>query len=409
MTILAIDPERLKDTLERSAQIGPGLAGGLSRLTLTAADKAMRDTFVQWARDDGFDVEVDAAGNIWVTLDGQDAGPPVVMGSHLDTQVTGGRFDGILGVLAGLEALRAVKASGIVPRRPMAVVNFTNEEGARFAPPMMASAVFAGVKDLEWLYARKDDAGETFGAALAEIGYRGSADVSRVIDAYFELHIEQGPELHEEGVALGVVTGGYATHGMRIVLTGETAHTGPTPMARRRNALVGAAMIAAAVNDIGWAHAPVGKATASRLTAWPNKPGILSSHAEVVVDVRHADRATAEAMRMAVVDAAGDAAWRANVHADIAETWFFGDETFDVGLNSLVRQAADTLQVSHRDILSQAGHDAYYVSRVAPAAILFSPCIDGITHNEAEDVPMDATVACAEVLAHAAFARANRT
>jgi N-carbamoyl-L-amino-acid hydrolase len=406
--MIAVDGERLWATLERSAAIGPGVAGGLRRLALTAEDGAMRDVFRGWAEADGFPVTVDATGSMFVRLEGREALPPVLVGSHLDTQVAGGRYDGILGVLAGLEILRTLRDTGIVPRRPVEVVNWTNEEGARFSPPMMASAVFAGLHPLGWLHERHDDDGVRLLDALEGIGYRGEAAPGKPVDAYFELHIEQGPELWDSGVTLGLVTGGYAVRGARVAFRGETAHTGPTPMDRRRNALVGAARVAAAVDEIGHAFAPVGKATVARLTAWPNKPGILSSEAELTVDVRHADPATADRMAAAVREAIAAGAARARVEAEIVDTWTFGEERFDPALLALLREASIRRGVSHREMLSQAGHDAYYLSRVAPTAILFSPCVDGITHNEAEDVPREETIAAVNVLLDAVLARANR-
>lgn len=239
--MIEIDGDRLWQTLMRSAEIGPGVAGGLNRLTLTPQDRDVRDQLRAWGEEGGFPVTVDKAGNMFLRLEGATDSPPVLVGSHLDTQVTGGRFDGILGVLAGLEIIRTLKERGHTPRRAIEVVNWTNEEGARFSPPMMASAVFAGVQTLDWLYDRRDDDGVRLVDALDAIGYRGDAEVGKPVDSYFELHIEQGPELHETGTTVGIVTGGYASHGATVRFHGETAHTGPTPMAKRRNALVAAA------------------------------------------------------------------------------------------------------------------------------------------------------------------------
>ncbi|MEM7695895.1 MAG: allantoate amidohydrolase [Pseudomonadota bacterium] len=403
-----INDERLWQTLMHSATIGPGVAGGLSRLTLTEADGAMRRTFASWAADAGLQTTVDAAGNMFVRLGGAMDGPPVLIGSHLDTQVAGGRFDGILGVLAGLEILKTLKENDVAPTRPIEVVNFTNEEGARFSPPMMASAVFAGVETLDWLYARTDRDGVRYGDALAAIGFCGEAPVGKPADAYFELHIEQGPELYDEGLDLGIVTGAFAVRGITATFHGETAHTGPTPMARRKNALVAAAIAAAAVDEIGRAHAPIGKATVARLTAWPNTPGILSSEASLTVDARHADPFVADTMRDKMLLALAQAAEKANVTLKIAAEWRFGDERFDQGMMENLRAAATARGATHKDMLSQAGHDAYYVSRVAPTAILFCPCVDGVTHNEAEDVPRPAVTKAANVLLDAVLARANR-
>ena len=288
--LLHIDDERLWDTLMQSARIGPGRDQGLRRLALDASDKEMRDLFVAWCRDAGATVTIDRMGNIFARRAGRnDTAAPVLVGSHLDTQYTGGRFDGILGVLAGLEILRTLNDRGVETRRPIEVVNWSNEEGARFNPPMLASAVFAGLRDLDWAYSRTDNDGVTYGSALEEIGYVGDAEMGgRDIDAYFELHIEQGPLLEQAGITVGVVTHGYATRGMRLRIKGETAHSGPTPMDQRRNALVGAAYLIAAVNDIGWKyHGEDGKSTASQIEIWPNAVGILPEFAQVSIDFRH--------------------------------------------------------------------------------------------------------------------------
>ncbi|MEM6743999.1 MAG: hydantoinase/carbamoylase family amidase, partial [Pseudomonadota bacterium] len=239
---LRVDGARLWRMIDRSSEIGPGRAGGLRRLTLTQADREVRDQFAAWCVEAGLGMVVDQAGNMFARLPGREDLPPVVIGSHLDTTVAGGRFDGVLGVLAGLEIARTLQDAGHVPRRPIEVVNWTNEEGARFAPPMAASSVFAGVQTLDWLHALTDDDGVAFGEALRGIGYDGPAPVGgRPLDSYFELHIEQGPELHAKGLPLGIVTGGYSSCGMSVVFTVRTAHSGPTPMAERRNALVAAA------------------------------------------------------------------------------------------------------------------------------------------------------------------------
>jgi len=410
---LRIDRDRLWASLMRSAEIGPGVAGGLRRLALSDADKQVRDQFVTWARDAGCTVRVDAAGNIFARMEGQEDLPAVLMGSHLDTQVTGGRFDGILGVLAGLEVVRTLRDAGVVPKRPIEVVDWTNEEGARFPPPMAASAVFAGLKDLDWLYGLRDDDGLSFGDELDRIGYKGDApvggpDVGKAYDSYFELHIEQADELDRQGLPVGVVTGAYASQGINVAFHGETAHAGPTPMAKRRNALVGAGYLIAAVNEIGWRYAPTGKATTARCTAWPNKSGILPAYAELTIDMRHLDPDAHRAMVAEARESIAEAARKAQVEAEILAEWTFGDERFDPECMACVRRAAEHLGHATLDLPSQAGHDAYYVSRVVPTAMIFSPCIDGITHNEAEDVHPEPTFAAADTLLQAVLDRAQR-
>ena len=406
----SVDGERLFATLDRSAAIGTGPNGGLRRLALSDSDRDMRDQFVAWCTGDGYAVSVDAAGSIFARRPGSDDSLPAVMiGSHLDTQAAGGRFDGILGVLAGLEILRTLDDLGIGTRRPIEVVNWTNEEGARFAPPMAASRVFAGLDSVDWLHRLEDDDGIRFGDELERIGYLGPAPVGgRIPDAYFELHIEQDSLLEERSVTVGVVTGGYASHALNCVFRGECAHTGPTEMKLRRNAMIGAAYFLAAVNDIGWEYAPVGRTSASRMLIWPNRFGILPERAEVTVDMRHADRALTDEMVARTREALVRAAERGRVDAEVTAEWTFGDEVFDPDLSGLVRDAAASRGISAMDMLSIAGHDAYYMSRIAPTALVFSPCVGGITHNEAEDIPREATIDAVNVLLDAVVARACR-
>lgn len=407
---LSIDGARLFATLERSAEIGAGPKGGLRRLALSDSDGEMRDQFVAWCEAAGCKVTVDAAGNIFARRPGREDGlPPVVVGSHLDSQASGGRFDGILGVLSGLEILRTLADNGIETRRPIEVVNWTNEEGARFAPPMVASCVFAGLQTVEWLHDLRDDDGIRFGDELERIGYLGDAPVGgRDLDSYFELHIEQDSLMEDEDVSVGVVTGGYYSHALTCVFHGECAHTGPTEMKKRRNAMIGAAYFLAAVNDIGWEYEPVGRTSASRMQIWPNKFGILPERTEVTVDMRHKDRAVTDEMVTKTRAALQAAAKKALVEVEITAEWTFGDEVFDPDCADLVRQAADARGVSRTDIRSIAGHDAYYISRIAPTALVFSPCVDGITHNEAEDIRYAPTVEAVNVFFDAVVARADR-
>jgi N-carbamoyl-L-amino-acid hydrolase len=407
---LSIDEDRLWSTLERSAEIGIGKAGGLRRMALSDDDKIMRDQFVEWCKSCGCSITVDAAGSIFARRAGrEDHLPPVLVGSHLDTQAAGGRFDGILGVLAGLEILRTLEDNGITTRRPIEVVNWTNEEGARFAPPMAASCVFAGIQPIEWLHDLLDDDGIRFGDELERIGYLGDVPVGgRYLDSYFELHIEQDALMEDEEKSVGVVTGGYASHALTCVFRGECAHTGPTEMKKRRNAMIGASYFLAAVNDIGWDYEPVGRASASRMIIWPNKFGILPEYTEVTVDMRHLDRAKTDEMVAKTRVALKEAALKGNVDYEITAEWTFGDEVFDPDCAQLVRDAATARDISQMDIKSIAGHDAYYISRIAPTALVFSPCVNGITHNEAEDVKREPTIEAVNVFFDAVVARADR-
>lgn len=406
-----VDMDRFMATIERSAAIGPGREGGLARLALTDADRAMRDQFVAWCREAGLAVSVDAVGNIFARRAGrEDHLPPVLMGSHLDTQANGGRFDGIAGVLGALEVVRTLDDLGHVTRRPLEIVSWTNEEGARFSPPMTASGCFAGAYTVDWVHARPADDGPAFGEELRRIGYLGETPVGgRELDAYLELHIEQGPVLDAEKVQVGIVSHAYSSHGFLVAFHGETAHTGPWPMERRRNALVAASRLLVAVDDLGWELAPSGgKATAARLVAWPNKAGILSERAEAVCDVRHDDPATAAVMAERVRRAVGEAAARAGCTAEILDEWHWGGRIFDSAMVDGLRELAGELGYSHRDLPSQAGHDAYFLARVCPTAMIFTPCRDGITHNHRELATSEDLAPGLNLLLHGAVARADR-
>lgn len=406
-----INLDRLLADIDRSAGVGGGREGGLSRLALSDADREMRDLFVGWCHDAGLTVSVDEVGNIFGRRAGrEDDLPPVLVGSHLDTQANGGRFDGILGVLGALEVVRTLNDLGHVTRRPIEIVNWTNEEGARFSPPMLASGCFAGAYAVDWAHERPSDDGASFGGELERIGYRGSAATGgRVPDAYFELHIEQGPILDAERVQVGVVTHAYRSHGFLVEFHGETAHTGPWPMEKRRNALVAAARLLVGVDDIGWDFASSGgKATAARLVAWPNKTGILSDWSQAVCDVRHDDPAKAESMADKVVEAIDAAARRSGCEAEILDRWTWGGQIFDDALVGSIRSHAGALGYSHRDLPSQAGHDAYFLARICPTAMIFTPCRDGITHNNAEYAAPEDIAPGANVLLHALVARADR-
>lgn len=405
------DLARFWSTIEASAGIGEGRPGGLSRLTLGDADRQMRDLFVTWCKDAGLSVEVDECGSIFGRREGTDPDlPPILIGSHLDTQINGGRFDGIAGVLAGLELVRTLNDAGHTTRRPIVIVDWTNEEGARFSPPMVASGCFIGKYSVDWVHDLIGDDGARFGDELERIGYKGDRPCKAgEIDAYFELHIEQGPILDAEGREVGIVTGGYPVRGMRASFAGQTAHTGPTPMDLRHNALVAGARWLTAVDDIGWDFAiHDGKATAARLTAWPNKPGILSDTAQAVCDVRHPDpittRAMAERMRRALFEAAAVA----GCEATIEDEWEWGGDIFDADLVDSLRQQAIRLGANWRDIQSQAGHDAYFLATHCPSAMIFTPCKGGITHNNEEHCEPEDFGPALNILLHAVVERADR-
>ncbi|HEV7415937.1 MAG TPA: Zn-dependent hydrolase [Tianweitania sediminis] len=404
--------DRFWATIESSAKIGEGRPGGLARLTLSDADRQMRDQFVVWCKDAGLRVTVDEVGSIFARREGANAeAHPILIGSHLDTQINGGRYDGIAGVLAGLELCRTFDDLDHRTERPIEIVNWTNEEGCRYSPPMVASGCFVGAYSPEWVHERIGDDGSRFGTELEKIGYRGITPcVPRSVDAYFELHIEQGPLLHAEGCEVGVVTGGFPSHGMLARFAGETAHTGPWPMELRRNALAAGARWLTAVDDLGMEYAGTGgKATAARLAAWPNKPGILSDTADAVCDVRHGDPSTTKVMAERMRRSLFEAAARNGCEVEILDEWLWGGDIFDPTLIASVRQHAGRLGYRWRNIVSQAGHDAYFMARHCPTAMVFTPCRGGITHNNREHCEPDDFRAGLDVLLHAVLERADRS
>jgi N-carbamoyl-L-amino-acid hydrolase len=408
--VLEINPERLWDSLERSAEIGRFRDVGLRRLALSAEDKQMRDLFVEWAKAAGCTVEIDRLGNIFARRPGTDPSlPPVAIGSHLDTQICGGRYDGILGVLCGLEIVRTLNDRGLQTRRGIEVICWTNEEGARFNPPMMGSMAFAKVLPLESVLATTDDAGITVAEALDEIGYAGPTPVGREFDSYLELHIEQAPVLDREGCDVGIVVGGYKTQALRLTINGDTGHAGGTPMAQRRNALVGAGYVIAAINDIGLAYAvDEGRTTTTRIESFPNLAGTYAEQVKLTIDFRHIDEGRFKSMRAEVDAAIAAAAKKANVEIEVAEGWSWGSELFAPECIELLKTTANELGLPYREMRSQAGHDAYAVATMAPTAMIFTPCFEGISHNVNEAIELTRSVPGANLLLNAAVTRANR-
>lgn len=408
--VLEINPERLWESLERSAEIGRFRDVGLRRLALSAEDKQMRDLFVEWAKAAGCTVEIDRLGNIFARRPGTDPSlPPVAIGSHLDTQICGGRYDGILGVLCGLEVVRTLNDRGLQTRRGIEVICWTNEEGARFNPPMMGSMAFAKVLPLESVLATTDDAGITVAEALDEIGYAGPAPVGREFDSYLELHIEQAPVLDREGCDVGIVVGGYKTQALRLTINGDTGHAGGTPMAQRRNALVGAGYVIAAINDIGLAYAvDEGRTTTTRIESFPNLAGTYAEQVKLTIDFRHIDEGRFKSMRAEVDAAIAAAAKKANVEIEVAEGWSWGSELFAPECIELLKATANELGLPYREMRSQAGHDAYAVATMAPTAMIFTPCFEGISHNVNEAIELTRSVPGANLLLNAAVTRANR-
>ncbi|KVM80863.1 Zn-dependent hydrolase [Burkholderia ubonensis] len=405
---IKVDGKRLWDSLMQMAKIGATPKGGVCRLALTDLDKAGRDLIVSWAKAAGCTVTVDQMGNVFMRREGRvpDA-PPVVTGSHADSQPTGGRFDGIYGVLGGLEVIRSLNDYGIETEHPVEVVIWTNEEGSRFAPAMVASGVFAGVFSLDYGLSRKDVDGKTIGDELARIGYAGDVPCGgRPLHAAFELHIEQGPILEAEQRTIGVVTDAQGQRWYEITLTGQEAHAGPTPMPRRRDALLGASRVVDLVNRIGLDHAPFACATVGMMQVFPNSRNVIPGRVFFTVDFRHPDDAVLAQMDAALRDGVARIAGGIGLDTQLEQIFYYKPVAFDVDCVTAVRAAADRFGYSHRDIVSGAGHDACYLAQVAPTSMVFVPCVDGISHNEIEDATPEWIEAGANVLLHAMLSRA---
>jgi N-carbamoyl-L-amino-acid hydrolase len=406
MSNLVADGERLWSSLMETAAIGGTAKGGICRLTLTDLDLEVRNWFRRVAQAAGCSVTVDDMGVMFARRPGQRPDlPPIAIGSHLDTQPTGGRFDGALGVLAALEVVRTLEQAGYETFAPVEVVNWTNEEGARFSPPMLASGVFAGVFTREWAYGRADSGGTTFAGALEAIGQRGSQRCGdHPLSAFFELHIEQGPLLEAEGLDIGAVTGVQGMRWFEVTVTGQDAHTGATPMHLRKNALLGAARTVERVEAIARAHAPLAVATVGSMQVKPNSPNVVPGEVFLTVDLRHPESAVLEAMETGLAVALNEATEPLGLTFSSARIWDQPPVVFDRGCVAAVRQAAEASDLKVRDMVSGAGHDAAYIARVAPTAMIFVPCRGGISHNEAEFTSKEQCAAGAQVLLQAVLA-----
>ena len=400
---LKINPDRLWDSLMEMAKIGPGVAGGNNRQTLTDEDGEGRVLFRTWCEAAGCTMGLDQMGNMFAMRAGTDPDAlPVYVGSHLDTQPTGGKYDGVLGVLGGLEIIRTLNDLNIKTKHPIVVTNFTNEEGTRYAPAMLASGVFAGIHTQDWAYARVDAAGKSFGDELKRIGWRGEEEVgARKMHAFFELHIEQGPILEAEGKDIGVVTHGQGLSWTQITVTGKDSHTGSTPMPMRRNAGLGMARILEKVDEIAWSYKPHAVGAAGHIDVYPNSRNVIPGKVVFTVDFRSPDIKVIEDMEKRLRIEAQKIADDMGLGIDFEKVGGFDPVAFDEGCVSAVRNAAERLGYSHMNLISGAGHDACWINRVAPTAMVMCPCVDGLSHNEAEEISKDWAMAGADVLLHA--------
>ena len=406
---LSIDGKRLWDSLMEMAKIGATPKGGNCRLALTDLDKQGRDLFVHWCKDAGCTIRVDKMGNIFARRAGKnDDLAPVITGSHLDTQPTGGRFDGVFGVLAGLEVLRTLNDLGYETERPVEVAVWTNEEGSRLAPAMVSSGVLGGVFDLEYGLSRADEDGKTMGEELQRIGYAGEDDVGgREVHAYFEAHIEQGPILEAEDKTIGVVTDAQGQRWYELNITGVESHAGPTPMARRKDALLGASRIVDLVNRIGLDNAPLACATVGMMKVHPNSRNVIPGKVFMTIDFRHPEDAVLAKMDAAMRAGAEKICKDIGLQLELEQIFYYAPIHFEDSCIAAVRKGAEECGYAMRDIVSGAGHDACYVAKVAPTSMIFVPCIDGISHNEVEDAKPEWITAGGQVLLRAILDKAG--
>ncbi|PHY07880.1 MAG: Zn-dependent hydrolase [Alcaligenaceae bacterium] len=408
-TALRVNGTRLWNSLMQLAQIGATPKGGVCRLALTDLDREGRDFFVGEAQAAGCTIRIDCVGNIFARRAGRDDSLPAILtGSHIDTQPTGGKFDGNYGVLAGLEVFKTLNDAKITTDAPLEVVVWTNEEGSRFVPVMMGSGAFIGEFKTDFILAQKDRDGITVGQALNAIGYAGTSQVSpRGIGAYFEAHIEQGPVLEAHDITIGVVTGALGQRWFDVVITGSEAHAGPTPMQLRHDALLAASHLVQLVNELALDHAPHARGTVGMLDVYPNSRNVIPGTVKMSVDLRADSDATLTEMVDKLNARAQVIAKQGKVSVALTQVVYFPPAAFAPELVQAVRAGARTIGLTEMDVVSGAGHDAVYLARVAPTAMIFVPCKDGISHNEIEDAKSEHLEAGCNVLLHAMLARAS--
>ncbi|MCC8932293.1 Zn-dependent hydrolase [Rhizobium sp. 'Codium 1'] len=408
-TNLRVNGDRLWDMLMEMAKIGPGVAGGNNRQTLTDEDAEGRRLFQRWCEDAGLTMGVDTMGNMFMTRPGTDPDAlPVHVGSHLDTQPTGGKYDGVLGVLAGLEVIRSMNDLNIKTKHPIVVTNWTNEEGARFAPAMLASGVFAGVLTQDYAYARKDMDGKTFGDELKRIGWLGDETVgARKMHAYFEYHIEQGPILEAEEKQIGVVTHCQGLWWLEFTLTGREAHTGSTPMNLRVNAGLAMARIMEMVQEVAMSEQPGAVGGVGQVKFSPNSRNVLPGTVVFTVDIRTPSQEKLDRMRATIEAKGAEICAELGVGCSVEAVGHFDPVTFDEKLVASVRKAAEDLGYSHMNLISGAGHDACWAAKVAPSTMIMCPCVGGLSHNEAEEISKEWATAGADVLLRAVLETAE--
>jgi len=408
-TNISINSERLWDTLMTMAKIGPGIAGGNNRQTVTPEDGEARKLLQKWSEDAGMTMKVDQLGSMFFKREGTDKNAlPVVIGSHLDTQPTGGKYDGVLGVLAGLEIVRTLNDLNIQTKHPIFVVNWTNEEGSRFPPAMMASAGYAGIYGVDTLLSAKDAEGNIFGDELDKIGWKGSEPVGvQKFHCYYELHIEQGPILETEGIDIGIVTHGQGLKWLQFKLNGKEQHTGTTPMNVRKDASLAMSEIILAVNNIANQNQPNALGSVGHIEVSPNSRNVIAGETLFTVDIRSPDIDKLNKMEKELEKAANEICRKYNIEINIEQIGGFDPVKFDEECLDHLRTNAKKFGYSYKDIVSGAGHDACWINTVVPSAMIMCPCVDGLSHNEAEEIKPEWAYSSTNVLLHSAIASAS--
>jgi beta-ureidopropionase / N-carbamoyl-L-amino-acid hydrolase len=409
LSALRIDGPRLWSALMELAAIGATPKGGVCRLALSELDRQGRDLVTRWAREAGMTVTIDKIGNGFMRRAGRNNSlPPIMTGSHIDTQPTGGKFDGNYGVLAGLEVVRTLNDHGIETEAPIEVAFWTNEEGSRFVPVMMGSGVFAKAFTLEHAYAATDTEGKSVKDELERIGYLGTEEPgAHPIGAYFETHIEQGPVLEDHGKTIGVVTGVLGVRWYDCVVTGLEAHAGPTPMALRKDALQVATKLMQEVVACAHRHPPHGRGTVGMVQVFPNSRNVIPGRVKFSIDLRNASEALCDEMDADIRGVAARLSAESGLPIDIKLVTSFPATEFHADCVDAVARATQALGYSHMNAVSGAGHDALYMAKLVPAGMIFIPCKDGISHNEIEDAQPEHITAGCNVLLHAMLERAG--
>ena len=408
-TNISINSDRLWDSLMTMAKIGPGIAGGNNRQTVTVEDGEARKLLQKWSEDAGMTMKVDELGSMFFKREGTDKNAlPVVIGSHLDTQPTGGKYDGVLGVLAGLEIVRTLNDLNIQTKHPILVVNWTNEEGSRFPPAMMASAGYAGIYEVNTLLSAKDAEGNIFGDELDKIGWKGSETFgSQKFHCYYELHIEQGPILETEEVDIGIVTHGQGLKWLEIKLSGVEQHTGTTPMNVRKDTSLALSEIILAVNHIANKNQPNALGSVGHIEVSPNSRNVIAGNSLFTVDIRSPDINKLVKMENELKQMTTDICKKYKIEFEMDQIGGFDPVAFDKECLNNIRNSAKKFGYSYKNIVSGAGHDACWINTVAPSAMIMCPCVDGLSHNEAEEIKPEWASSSTNVMLHAAIASAT--